>query len=184
MTEAKQHPRLAEIQLELKSMGITSTWIEEYVKLSKFYPDPANDMPSHNGVFLMLPADTMPHDIYTEKLTQLIEDLEKAEACARSFKKVKPSIDEIHKDEYVRRYGKGAYDQEMGRQAELRKQYLARPKEIQYELYIHLTRFRPINVKDFHDKINALVKEQIDILTNIRISEASMAAYVSPIPLA
>jgi hypothetical protein len=180
MTEAERD-RLAEINQEYESMGLTPQWVSEYTRLSPFYPDAANDMPSHNGRYILLPEGTIPHEIYTEKLTRLIESMEKAETYVRGVKRWKQTDEEHTKDEYIRSYGKAAYDQHVSRQAEINKKKLAQPKEIQHELYTHLTKLKPINAKAFHDKMDRLIKEEIRILTNIRIHEASMAAYVSPV---
>jgi hypothetical protein len=182
MTEA-EHARLAEIQQEYGAMGLTSQWVRDYTRLSAFYPDPATDMPSHDGKFIMLPPGTIPHEIYTEKLTNLTESMEKAEEHVRAIKRRKQSgeDDEYSKEEYIRSFGQGAYNQHVIRQAEIHKKKLTQPKEIQNELRLYLTESKPINARKFHNKIDNLIKEEIRILTNIRIHEASMDAYVSPI---
>jgi hypothetical protein len=154
----------------------------------------------------MLPEGTSPHELYMEKLTELLKDVENAEESIRVGK------DEYSKDEYIRRFGKrahdqyasrkaelvndekcsddeyisrfgkDAYDQDMNMKKDLRKQRITKLKEIHHELRTHLTKFKPINAKAFHDKMEALIQEQTSILTNVRIHEVIMAACVSPTP--
>jgi hypothetical protein len=161
-----EHARLAEIEKEYESMGCSRQWVDEYVRMSVFYPDPA--MASENGRFLMLPPGTLPHKIYTEKLESLVKSMEKAEERA-----AQNMSDDVNKDEYVKRFGIRAYEQEMNRKAELRKHQLTKPKEMQQELRNLLTKFKPIDAKAFHEKINALIKEEIRLLVNVRILEAT-----------
>jgi hypothetical protein len=170
-----EHARLLdEINQEYERMGVTSKWVDEYARLLTFYPDPATDMPSHNGAFLMLPEGAMPCDMYIEKLTKLIESMEKAEEYAATVKQFKSNDDSSHRNDYVSRFGKAAYDQDMSRQAEMRKEQLKKPKEFDNEIRIHLTKFKPINGPAFHDQIQNLIKEENRIRTNIRIQEATM----------
>jgi hypothetical protein len=166
----EEYTRLGEIEREYESMGLSSKWVDEYTRMRTCYPDPATDMPFHNGNFLMLPEGTMPHDVYMQKLTSLTEDLEKAENSAREARR----FNDAQKDEYIRCYGKAAYEQDMSRRKELNKQQLARPSQIEQELRVHLFNFKPIKVRDFHKKIRTLSREQIRIKTNIRITEATM----------
>ncbi len=182
MTEA-EHIRLAEIEREYESMGITSKWVDEYARMSVIYADTATNTPSHNGMYLMLPEGTIPHEVYMEKLTRLIRDMEKAEDSLRIANRSKLLNEECSKDEYISRFGQSAYDQDMSRKAEMRRHQLAKPKEVHYELRTHLTKFKPINSQAFHDKMDALIKEQTRILTNVRIHEASVAAYAGPVPV-
>jgi hypothetical protein len=161
-----EHAGLAEIEKEYESMGCSRQWVDEYVRMSVFYPDPA--MASHDGRFLMLPPGTLPHKMYTEKLESLIQSMEKAEERA-----AQNMSDDVNKDEYVKRFGIRAYEQEMNRKAELRKHQLTKPKEMQQELRNLLTKFKPIDANAFHEKINALIKEEIRLLVNVRILEAT-----------
>jgi len=140
-----EHDRLAEIEKEYELMGCSRQWVDEYVRMSVFYPDPATDMPSHDGRFPMLPPGTVPHKMYTEKLESLIQSMEKAKERAATS-------EEVDKDEYVKRFGIRAYEQ---------------------ELRNLLTKFRPIDAKAFHEKLNALIQEEIRLLVNVRILEAT-----------
>ena len=165
----QEYERLGEIEREYESMGITSGWILEYNRLSTLYPDPVTDQPFHNGQYLMLPSGTMPCEIYLQKLTSFIEDLEKEEKLAR----------EAHRSYTI---DNERYNSELGKinklyiasRMELYKRQMARPKQIEEELYRHLFKVKPIDVKGFHDKMNALMKEKMKIMTNIRIAEATM----------
>ena len=124
------HARLAEIEKEYELMGLNRQNVDEYVIMSVVYPDPATDMPSHNGRFLMLPPGTVPHELYTEKLTSLVQSMEEAPQKAEMCK-------------------------------------------YQHELRNLLTKFKPIDAKAFHEKIDALIQEEIRLLVNVRILEAT-----------
>ena len=182
MSNEEEHARLHEINRQYELMGVTSQWVDEYARTLTFYPDPATDAPSHDGRFLMLPEGSMPCDLYIEKLTQLIESMEKAEEHAAVAKRFKPNDDPTQRD-YISSFGKSAYDQDMARQAEMRKQQLRKPKEFDYELRTHLTKFKPIDAKAFHDKIQSLIKEENRIRTNIRIQEATMMTHYAQLQL-
>ena len=177
----EEHARLYAINQEYERMGVTPVWVDEYARMLTFDPDPATDTPTHDGRFLMLPNGTMPCDLYIEKLTQLTESMEKAEEHAAAAKRFKPSDDPTKRD-YISRFGKSAYDQDMARQAEMRKQQLRTPKELDHELRMLLTLLKPIDVKAFHDKIQALIKEENRIRTNIRIQEATMMTHYAQQP--
>ena len=178
MTEA-EHTRLAAIKQEYESMGLTPKWVDEYTRLSVFYLDPATDLPNHNGAYIMLPEGTIPHKKYTEKLDSLIKSMEDVEGRIRAAKRFKSmNLGGHTEDEYIRCFGKGAYEQEVSKHAQLSKQRLKEINEIQHDLRMHLTKYKPINAEAFHGKMRALIKEEIRILTNVRINEASMAAHL------
>jgi len=155
MTEA-EHTRLDEIQKEYESMGVTPQWVDEYARMSVSYPNAAMETPSHNGRHFMLPEGTMPHEQFTKRLEYLVESIEKAEMPVQK--------DKNSKKQYFPK-----------------QSFPTDPKLMQQELRAHLKKFKPINAKAFHDKMDKLIKEENRILTNIRINEASMAAYVSPV---
>jgi hypothetical protein len=178
----EENARMNEIHQEYELMGVTSKWVDEYARMLASYPDPATDAPTHDGRFLMLPEGTMPCDLYIEKLTRLTESMEKAEEHAAVAKRFKPSDDPTQPD-YISRFGKAAYDQEMTREAEMRKQQLRKPKELDHELRTHLTKFKPIDVKAFHDKVQSLIKEENRIWTNIRIKEATNMTHYAQLQL-
>lgn len=146
-----EHTRLDEIQKEYESMGVTPQWVDEYARMSVSYPNAAMETPSHNGRHFMLPEGTMPHEQFMNRLEYLVESIEKAEMPVQKDKNSK------------------------------KQSSLIDPKLMQQELRAHLKKFKPINAKAFHDKMDKLIKEENRILTNIRINEASMAAYVSPV---
>ena len=50
---------------------------------------------------------------------------------------------------------------------------MLQPKVFQAQLYEHLTKFKPINARAFHAKIDWLIKTKVHLLTSIRINEAS-----------
>ena len=177
----EEHARLREINQEYERMELSSKWVDEYARMLTFYPDPATEMPSHDGKFLMLPEGSIPCDQYIQKLTQLTESMEKAEEHAAAARRFKPNSDP-HQQDYISRFGKAAYDQEMMRQDEMRKQQLRKPKELDRELRAHLTKFKPIDVKAFHDKIQSLIKEENRLRTNIRITEATMMTHYAQLP--
>ena len=172
----EEHARLYAINQEYERMGVTSKWVDEYARMLTFYPDPATDTPTHDGRFLMLPEGTMPCDLYIEKLTRLTESMEKAEEHAAAAKRFKPSSPCVKSGS---QYANPSRSEriEMDRQAEMRKQQLRKPKELDHELRMLLTLLKPIDVKAFHDKIQALIKEENRIRTNIRIQEATMMTH-------
>jgi hypothetical protein len=161
-----EHARLAEIEKEYESMGCNRDWVSNYVHWSTSH----EDRPFHNGIYLWLPPGTMPHMLYMEKLTSLVQSMEEAEECAKNIKNTSEDVD---KDQYVKRFGTHAYEQEMKRKAELRRHKLIRPKEIQHELRVFLTKSRPIDATAFREKMDALIREEIRLLVNIRIMEAT-----------
>jgi hypothetical protein len=167
--------RLAEINNEYKSMGLTPEWVDEYSRLSQMYLDPPTDLPSHNGSFLMLPEGTIPDNIYTDKLNQLTKRKENLDGRMRAAKRLKAVDRRYSKDEYIRCFGKVSYAQEEMKNADMCRQQLKEANEIQYELRMHLTKFRPINVQIFHDNMDSLIKEQNLILTNICIDNAPIS---------
>ena len=147
-------------------MGCNRDWVSNYMRMSVSH----EDMPFHNGNYILLPPGMMPHMLYMEKLTSLVQSMEEAEECAKN---IKNTSDDVDKDQYVKRFGTRAYDQEMNRKAELRRDKLIRPKEIQHELRVFLTKSRPIDATAFREKIDALIREEIRLLVNVRILEAT-----------
>ena len=182
MSNEEEHARLHEINRQYELMGVTSQWVDEYARTLTFYPDPATDAPSHDGRFLMLPEGSMPCDLYIEKLTQLIESMEKAEEHAAVAKRFKPNSSGPDRHLPLSRSEKMEI-LEMNKQEEMRKQQLRKPKEFDYELRTHLTKFKPIDAKAFHDKIQSLIKEENRIRTNIRIQEATMMTHYAQLQL-
>lgn len=178
----EEHARLYAINQEYERMGVTSKWVDEYARMLIEHPDPVKEPPNHNGGGCpMLPPGTMPCDLYIEKLTRLTESMEKAEEHAAAAKRFKPSSSEPDRHLPLSRPEKMEI-LDMARQAEMRKQQLRKPKELDFELRVHLTHLKPIDVKAFHDKIQALIKEENRIRTNIRIQEATMMTHYAQQP--
>ena len=182
MSEA-EHARLAEIDKELESLHGTPHFVDNYVRMLAVYPDPATTPPSHNGIMLMLPQGTIPHAAYMETLHKLIRDIEQAEEFAKDI----PNIIKLCEDSHghmkkLKTFSnpsqERAFDLQLTQQVQEYRKQLCKPCEVQRELYDHLTKFKPINAKTFYDTLNALIKEKMRILANIRITEVTMMQKV------
>ena len=157
--------RLAEIDQELLDMGMTPDTVDEYVRVAGLYHGNPTVLDCY------LPLGTLPHKEYESRLDGLIESISVANQAAQAAKEAlqhateaaeaaKPCLLNSH----------AIIAQQLAHRTECLQRKLKHPKALKNELYLHLTRFKPINAEAHRERLDALIGEKIDILTEIRRS--------------
>jgi hypothetical protein len=168
MSDGDQSPsaRLAKIEQELLEMDMTPEIVKGYIHALSTYPD-------RSGM-LNLPPGTMPHTQYESTLNDLLDSMHKATQAAQA---AQAALEQMRSATQAAQAAKawmpnshGVVTHQLSRQTECLQQQIKYPMALKKELYLFLTRFKPINAEAHRARLDALVDEKISILTEIRRS--------------
>ena len=158
-----EHARLAAIEREFLDMGATGEMVERYVLASSSRLGSATEWPRHNGTMLHIPPGTVPHEEYIAKLEDLVDDIRNARKTATAAERAI----EDHKA------ANATTTHDRQKSIAIYEHQVIAPKIKVHALFLHLTKFRPINAAEYFKRLDALINEKIEILVNIRIVEGS-----------
>lgn len=170
MTES-QKLEIVRIKLELLEIEMDEKDVVEYMRIKSFHPGPS-------AITHCLPKGTIPHDEYEKTLNDLVKGIEEAELIVKTVESAIEQCKTLHasskqlmtfrdsREEMI-------FDQRLAQQIQSFnwKEHALRPMVLKNQLYIHLTKHRPIDAKAFFEKLDTLIEERMSLFADIMLDE-------------
>ena len=171
-----QKCEVVRIKLELLEIEMDNKDVDEYMRIRSVLPGPAIEWPRHHvdGSMQCLPKGTIPHDEYEKTLNDLVEGIKEAELIVKTLESAIEQFKTLHANsKKLMKFGNPReemiFDLRLDQQIQGLnwKEHVLRPAVLKNQLYVHLTKYRPIDAKAFFEKLDALIEERMTLFVEI-----------------